>query len=301
MNEPVAPPSIPAPDPAAPAPTAGQLLKRAREAQGLHIAALAAALKVPQRKLEALERDRHDELPDATFARALALAVCRALKVDAAPVLALLPRQEDSRLDHVASGLNMPFRERSTLIDPDWAAILRRPVLWLVLALLVAAALVWFWPVTPTASLLPAEEAASAVLPGLPDAAAAASAPEEPASAGEAAAAGEAASAGLSQGLTSMGATPAATGAATASAPVTTGPAALRIHARAASWIQVLDADQRNLVSRTVAAGEELTLEGRLPLRVIIGNAAATELRFRGQLLDLLPATRDNIARLELK
>ena len=36
-------------------------------------AALAASLKITPRKLEALESDRFDELPDATFTRALAL------------------------------------------------------------------------------------------------------------------------------------------------------------------------------------------------------------------------------------
>ena len=71
--------------------TAGALLRQARQAKGLHIAALAVSLKVPQRKLEALEADRYGELPDATFVRALAQTVCRALKVDRAPILALLP------------------------------------------------------------------------------------------------------------------------------------------------------------------------------------------------------------------
>ena len=55
----------------------GALLREAREAQGLHIAALAAAIKVTQKKLELLEADRFDALPDATFARALAQTVCR--------------------------------------------------------------------------------------------------------------------------------------------------------------------------------------------------------------------------------
>ncbi|WP_457306933.1 helix-turn-helix domain-containing protein, partial [Polaromonas sp. P5_E6] len=39
-------------------PTAGTLLREAREAAGIHIAALAVSLKVPVKKLEALELDR---------------------------------------------------------------------------------------------------------------------------------------------------------------------------------------------------------------------------------------------------
>ena len=78
-----------------PAATAGALLRQARQAQGMHIAVLAAAIKVSQRKLEALEGDRLDELPDATFTRALAQTVCRTLKIDPAPVLALLELLKD--------------------------------------------------------------------------------------------------------------------------------------------------------------------------------------------------------------
>ena len=55
----------------------------ARQQQGLHIAALAALIKVSQRKLELLEADRLSELPDATFARALAQTMCRSLKIPA--------------------------------------------------------------------------------------------------------------------------------------------------------------------------------------------------------------------------
>ena len=98
--------------------SAGALLRAARERQGLHIAALAAAIKVPQRKLEALEADRYDELPDATFTRALAQTVCRALKIDAAPVLALLPQLGGNGLAAVAGGLNAPFRDRPGRAEP---------------------------------------------------------------------------------------------------------------------------------------------------------------------------------------
>ncbi|MGL6110006.1 MAG: DUF4115 domain-containing protein [Rubrivivax sp.] len=42
-------------------------------------------------------------------------------------------------------------------------------------------------------------------------------------------------------------------------------------------------------------------LDGKLPLKLKIGNAAATQLQFRGQNLDLAPHTRDNVARLELQ
>ena len=98
--------------------TAGGMLRQARQAQGLHIAALAAAIKVAPRKLEMLEADRFDELPDATFARVLAQTVCRTLKIDAEPVLARLPLPPQmNRLEHVTRGLNEPFRDRSGRVE----------------------------------------------------------------------------------------------------------------------------------------------------------------------------------------
>lgn len=70
---------------------AGQLLRQYRETAGLHIVALSSALKVGRAKLEALEADRLDDLPDIVFARALAMSCCRYLGKDPEPVLALMP------------------------------------------------------------------------------------------------------------------------------------------------------------------------------------------------------------------
>jgi cytoskeleton protein RodZ len=55
------------------------------------------------------------------------------------------------------------------------------------------------------------------------------------------------------------------------------------------------------MLGRTLAAGEAVQLDGALPLRVKIGNASATQLRWRGQAVDLATWTRDNVARVELK
>ena len=98
-------------------------MQAAREQQGLNLMALAAAIKVAPAKLEALEAGRFDELPDATFARALAQAVCRALKIDPAPVLAQMPGSPPSRLERVDEGINAPFRDRpGRLVDTaEWA------------------------------------------------------------------------------------------------------------------------------------------------------------------------------------
>ena len=127
--------------------TAGRLLREARERQGLHIAALAAAIKVAPKKLELLEADRFDELPDATFTRALAQTVCRALKIDPAPILKLLPPPLGHRLEHVGTGLNAPFRERpGPLVQRDGSSVTLSPVFWVTALLLIAAVGLYFAP-----------------------------------------------------------------------------------------------------------------------------------------------------------
>lgn len=272
------------------APSAGAMLRAAREQRGVHIAALAAAIKVPQRKLEALEGDRYDELPDLTFTRALAQSVCRTLKIDMQPVLDRLPQSQTAspRLEHVGTGLNAPFRERPGRAEPtDWTW-LRKPVVWGTLLVLVAAVLMAFLPerwlggVTrtrapaPTASVpqvtesipLPAS-APSPVLEAAPEASAPASVPTSTP-------------------------TPAPT---TQALPTST----LSVRTSSAeSWIEVQDARGETLLSRSLAPGESVAVDGTAPLRVTVGNASSTQVSFRGKAVDLSGHTRDNVARLQL-
>jgi cytoskeleton protein RodZ len=288
----------------------GALLRRAREAQGMHIAALAAALKVPPAKLEALEHDRFDLLPDATFARALALAVCRALKLDPEPVLAQLPRASgESRLEHVATGLRTPFREHADASESFAGGALRNPVLWIVALLLLGAVAIYLWPQRPAGLLGESAGAAPASVTAIVGSTA-----EAPASSAEpvnvpapsvgAVAGGEAATAAgepeppASAAETAPDAAPASNPAAELAAAAS---APLVVRVRATSWVEVTDARRQTLLSRTVAPGEDVALDGTFPLRVTIGNAAATELVLRGRPVDLGPHVRDNIARLELQ
>jgi cytoskeleton protein RodZ len=126
--------------------SAGRLLREARERQGLHIAALAASIKVTQKKLELLEADRFDALPDATFTRALAQTVCRALKIDPAAVLGLLPPAGGYRLEQLGEGLNAPFRERPGVVQRDAPSFAFGWAFWLTTLILVASVVLYFLP-----------------------------------------------------------------------------------------------------------------------------------------------------------
>ena len=269
---------------------AGALLRAARQKQGLHIAALAAAIKVSPAKLEALEAGRYHELLDITFARALAQTVCRVLKTDPVPVLAQMPGAPPDALGRVDGGLRTPFRERPGRSAPaDWAPW-RHPVLWLVALLLLAAA---------AFVLVPSSVVREAGLPGAGPAAV----PVMPPAA--------AASDGGSDGAASpaVDAAASAPGAAgVASAPMAAAgpspPAAradvLALRAVQSTWVQAVDGSGQTLMARVVPAGETVELTASPPVRLRIGNAAGAELTFRGQPVDLRSAARDNIANITL-
>jgi cytoskeleton protein RodZ len=273
----------------APGPSAGQMLRKAREAQGLPLESLAAAIKVNVRKLELLEGDRFDELPDATFTRALAQTVCRTLKLDAAPVLARLPAARGHRIEQVSEGLNAPFRDRSARLDGiDVAPLVR--MLWAPVLLLLMALVLYKLPEGSLPTLMSSvNETVQGMRTAMPDltrpappeaavvAPVAASAPAEPV----------------------FPVAPPEPASAPVPVPASTGP--LQLHASAESWIEVKDARERVLLSRSLQPGETVTLDGVLPMRVKIGNAAVTEVRLRGELVDIVPMTSENIARLELK
>ncbi len=133
-------------EPSAQPPHGGQMLRQAREAAGVHIAALAVALKVPVRQIESLEQGAFDRLPDPTFARALASSLCRQLHVDPKPILANLPQVQLSQ-PRVRDGINEPFHRPGTSAAAAASrAALRPPVLIAALLLLVALLLLaWPW------------------------------------------------------------------------------------------------------------------------------------------------------------
>ena len=279
-----------------PAASAGGMLRQARQAQGLHIAALAAAIKVSPRKLELLESDQFDQLPDATFTRALAQTVCRSLKIDAAPVLALMPPPRGHRLEEISEGLNTPFRERpGRLVPGEWVS-LSSPLLWLAALLLLGALVVYFMPAAwlPAARERLSAETRSVVVPAVVSEAASA----------VVAAAPVLATSTVVETVVSPAPEPAASGGVAevpASAFEAAAAGVLQLHANERSWVEVTDARGKSLISRLVEAGEDIGLDGVMPLKVRIGNAGATKVVFRGQPLELGAFTRDNVARLELK
>ena len=314
--------------------SAGQLLREAREAQGLHVAALAVALKVPVKKLEALEADRLEELPDAVFVRALASSVCRALKIDPAPILEKLPQLNTRVLTQAERGINVAFRDRGDGPAPSPLAHLNRPAVLGVFALLLAAIILILLPdfsakSTASASVAPSatQSNTAGVSMGNPS-----NVPSSPAdvtqqgatlavSAADAASATMVASvaqASETATLPQLTATPALSTPSVGSPTLTisalpqgTQPVAVPADSvvvfavTSESWIEVRDAGGQIILQRTLQSGERAGAGpalGKLPFAVIVGRANVTQASVRGKPFDLLPvSSKEGVARFQVK
>ena len=295
--------------------TAGGMIRAARQAQGIDLASLAAMLKIPLRRLEALEAGRHDELQGPTFERALAQAACRVLKIDPKPVLELLPAHERNTLERVTEGINTPFRDGQQGSGIEIPSVMR-PVVVIVVLLLLGAIALFAMPESLVAKLTkPFTSAPAASAPAEAPVASAAAVPVElvPASGAASAPAAAASMPIVAAAPASAASVPAVLAPAAVSATAAQGVDEVLAHQAAApniplqviasadSWVEVVDAQGHSLLSRTVVAGESVGLDGSLPMKVKIGNARGTKLKLRGDNVDLTPWTRDNVARLELK
>jgi cytoskeleton protein RodZ len=287
--------------------TAGAMLRDARQAQGMDIAALAASLKVPVQKLYALEQDQFDQLLDPVFARALASSMCRILKSDPVPVLQRLPAIAAFKVTSQNRGINQSFRARDGSHGASVWTRISRPAILVGLALLLGAVLLIFLPliqqeiaryklqtedigsksvlVNPVSTSLPATteilapSGPAAVLPippGLPQ---------------------------LSAEARTVISTPAAApiSPVSATAADVNANATITFSAIGDSWIRVTDAKGLVVLGRTLRTGESAGASGVLPLAAVVGRADAIQVQVRGQAFSLGGVTKNNVARFEVK
>ena len=279
--------------------SAGSMLREAREAHGLHIDMVAAALKVSPRKLAALEADDIEALPDAVFARALAASVCRALRIDPAPVLAKLPGAQRPGLAEADRTISKSLKSAAPRSNAGSSGLPSRALLIVVVLLLLGAAVLFWVPQS-------AFDKVGAAFSGLgshgdtaaPSTTAASDAPAPAGTAAEPSGAANAPPVLPPPALTAP-----VEAQASAEPPVAAASEDLIVFvAREESWITVTDAGGKQLIRRTVKAGETVGLTGALPLSVVIGRASAVDVRVRGKAFDLTPLARSGgVARFEVK
>lgn len=289
--------------------TAGQFLKQARLKAGVHLAVLSVNLKVPVRQLEALEADQYLTNQSPVFVRGLASSVCRQLRIDPAPVLALLP--------HASSYSETSTPARHIDVAPAELGVMRPsserlPVKALLAALAMALLIVgliwlpgpsqWAWLAKMTSPVNVTDPVPTLQAPiSLPDLV-----PLVPAASGEAS---------LGGGSITVSSAPPLNPGAPTSIPVVDVPEPGKVSlsaskmvaydwvfsAIAESWLEVRDGQNQVLWSGILKPGESSRFQAPLPVSVVVGRADALQVTFKGRAFDLKPHSKMNVARFEVK
>ncbi|WP_298393635.1 helix-turn-helix domain-containing protein [uncultured Azonexus sp.] len=271
-------------------PSVGTLLRNARESRSLPVADIAQALKLGQRQVEALERDDWSVLPGTTFIRGFVRNYARLVDIDPAPLMERLENLLEKPVDTLAVPAAAPARISSASKSRDGLVVGIGGLL------LILAALAYFLLPNDLTALRDAWQGLLggtevAVEPAPPPAAPAQETLFPPDTSAQQLIAPQAAPA--------EGATPQPAPAVPAEAAVAT--SQLRFVLSQASWLEVRDRDDTVIFSQRLIAGTEQTVEGRGPLSVTIGYAPGVKLLHRGQVVNLEPHTRGDVARLVLE
>ena len=293
--------------PAQPAPRTdfGARLAAARERRGWSVNEVASRVRLSPKQVSALERLALEELPGPVFVRGFLRTYAREVGLDPAPLLdeynALVGGAPVARPQETPQTSSPVFRAaaREHYVRP----VVLGGALILLLALGVIGAVAMRKPASPAATVpaaspapatapqpapapTPAPATADAGKPGSPSGEAAQEPPPANVSAPIAAA-------------TEPGAAPTVSVPAAPAATATE--SAIRLTFAEVSWVEVLDASGKQLLSQNNPAGSEVRLDGKAPFQVLIGNAGGTRLEYRGKPIELGPMTsRDNVARVKL-
>jgi len=277
--EPTAAPSAPsAPAPATPGPsTIGQRLRAGRERAGLSVAAAAEKLHLDNKVIEALESDRFADLGASVYVRGHLRRYADFVGEPGVELVNNYTARSESR-PPPPDLTQVPHAERRA--DPRR---LVTPLVGLGCALVLAIAIWWVLAGSrtpnsshaPAAANPPASESAAPV-PAASQAPHVAEAPPA-----------------------NVPATPAASGSATPAAAPAAGEARrdaatetsqapsrvtrLTLELSGESWVEVYDSRGERLYYDVASAGSVQSIEGRPPLRVVLGNAAGVSVQVDGQ------------------
>ena len=261
----------------------GQELAAAREARGLALADVAQQLKFAPRQLEALEQERFDALPGATFARGMVRSYARLLKLDPEPLLSRIAgRCEVPDANRLAARYHQPVpfadgARRSTFVYLGISAC--------VLALVGAVAYEWHQERSAAAKQGTRVAKAKAVpreaREATPRPAVAAPVP-------------------VQQAAPAVAEKPSEKPLKTIDRPVIAGSHRLVVRTEDEAWIEIRDSGDRLLVSSLNPAGSERVVRGRPPYNLVIGNASRVQVLYDDKPVNLAPHTKQDVARFTL-
>ncbi len=313
---------------AAPDISPGGLLAAAREERGLSTDQVADALRYSSKQIAALEADDYAALPGATVIRGMVRAYAKHLGIDSEPILARL------RTHVLAAPPKLASREIAAPFPGDQTQGHRFYVIGSIILALLAAALLANWNPAVQA-LLPGSsappDATPAEEPRPPTASTAgelittapsdATTPDPAAGGASAAVVAPTVAAGArSTGTTSIQPGPPiqpsfahgagapggstvqpATNAKAPAAPRQVGDKRIELNFEGESWVQIRSGSGEVLMNDLNASATQRVITGKPPFQIVIGAARGVRMRYESAPFDLVPHTRDDVARVTLE
>lgn len=280
----------------------GQLLRNAREQLGWTREQVASRIHLRLTLIAAIESDTYDKHTSHTFIRGYLRTYAKLVGIPEETILAAYDKLGLTPPDNIDM---QSFSRRSRQQANDSRL---KVVTWLVILVLIALSVAWWWQSTarrsagdealaatemgatsntPSATVPPAVDVADPVVAPATSAAAATTLPVDASSA--------------------VATTAVATSAATATQPAADIAASepakvpqLKMSFTADCWLDVKDAKGKTLFSGLKKANDELVLEGPEPLKFIIGAPMAVNIEYQGKSIDMSRYNNGRTARLSL-
>ncbi|GKQ97086.1 helix-turn-helix domain-containing protein [Aeromonas hydrophila] len=291
----------------------GQLLRNAREQLGWTREQVASRIHLRLTLIAAIESDTYDKHTSHTFIRGYLRTYAKLVGIPEETILAAYDKLGLTPPDNIDM---QSFSRRSRQQANDSRL---KVVTWLVILVLIALSVAWWWQSTarrsagdealaatemgatsntPSATVPPAVDVADPVVAPATSAAAAISV--DPV-------ASSAATTLPVDASSAVATTAVATSAATATQPAADTAASepakvpqLKMSFTADCWLDVKDAKGKTLFSGLKKANDELVLEGPEPLKFIIGAPMAVNIEYQGKSIDMSRYNNGRTARLSL-
>ncbi|MEL0655606.1 RodZ domain-containing protein [Pseudoalteromonas issachenkonii] len=273
-------------------PTVGQILKNHREQANVSIATIAAPLKLSELQIKRLENDEFALLGPITFVKGYIKNYCRELKVDSAPILAMMPAPPEP-----TKPANMQSFSRRTEKEASDSRLMFFS--YLILAIVIGSSALWFWQnATPIEEQTSNINVANSIMSERQAAQPSILQQQQQADIDD-------------ESLLESQNTP--TGISTSSEAVTeTAPitsnntsqedvsSTIVMNFNGESWVEIYDGEGEKIAFGVKKAGYIMTVSGTPPFSVVLGKHDAVDITLNGEPVDVSAFPKNRLAKFTL-
>ncbi|MBB1403471.1 RodZ domain-containing protein [Pseudoalteromonas sp. SG45-1] len=272
-------------------PTVGQILKNHREQANVSIATIAAPLKLSELQIKRLENDEFALLGPITFVKGYIKNYCRELKVDSAPILAMMPAPPEP-----TKPANMQSFSRRTEKEASDSRLMFFS--YLILAIVIGSSALWFWQnATPIEEQTSKINVANSIMSERQAAQPSILQQQQQAEINDES---------LLESKDTLE-TSTSSEAVTEMAPITSNnesqedaSSTIVMNFNGESWVEIYDGEGEKIAFGVKKAGYIMTVSGTPPFSVVLGKHDAVDITLNGEPVDVSAFPKNRLAKFTL-